>query len=218
MSQQGINSNNPGGDGDMENRAEERLSERRETSTSAGQQRTDEAGPRALHPGSRLLNQDTENDEYTQHAPRPGQCAGIGGDDLRPPLPEFNDPMRVTSSGGGMFVGTDHPLFGPRAIGGSGGGGSSGSNIGPGDADPFAGPQRLPPGAVPQGARFDPIVPFGEAPGGMPGRGRGGRGRGGGGAHFSGEPDPDALPPPGGRGFGFGGSSGFGNGGPDTFL
>lgn len=52
-------------------------------------------------------------------------------------------------------------------------------------------------GAVPPGARFDPIGPFGNVPGrGMgprPGRGGFGPGRSG---FFSGEPDNDELPPP----------------------
>jgi proteasome inhibitor subunit 1 (PI31) len=56
--------------------------------------------------------------------------------------------------GSGMFVGPDHPMFQ----------GEQRSRPGP-----FAGPgpERLPPGAVPPGARFDPISPFGP----MPGRG-----------------------------------------------
>lgn len=93
--------------------------------------------------------------------------------------------------GGGMFVGPDHPMF----TGGGGVGGFGG---------PPAGPERLPPGAVPPGARFDPIGPYGPAPHGIPGRGgRGGgmngngRGRGRGAGPISGEPDNDELPPPG---------------------
>lgn len=79
-----------------------------------------------------------------------------------------------------MVVGPDHPMFGR------------------GQNDPRH-PQaegRLPFGAVPPGARFDPIGPFGPmAPGpGRRGRGRGGRGEG----MFSGEPDNDMFMPPGG--------------------
>lgn len=52
-------------------------------------------------------------------------------------------------------------------------------------------------GAVPPGARFDPIGPFGNLPGRgigpRPGRGPRGGPRGG---FFSGEPDNDELPPP----------------------
>ncbi|KAL1917849.1 uncharacterized protein VTP21DRAFT_3683 [Calcarisporiella thermophila] len=81
---------------------------------------------------------------------------------------------------GGMYVGPNHPIFG---------GGSRGDPAGI-----YGGPQPLPRGAVPPGARFDPIGPFGA------GRGRGigrGRGRGGGMGSFSGEPDNDEFPPPG---------------------
>ncbi|KAK9762794.1 hypothetical protein K7432_011136, partial [Basidiobolus ranarum] len=79
----------------------------------------------------------------------------------------------------------------------------------------FGGPNPLPRGSVPPGARFDPIGPFG----GQPGQGRfqgGNRGRGRGG--FSGEPDHDHLPPP-GSGSGFGpGSGGFGGGPGGMFM
>ncbi|KND03978.1 hypothetical protein, variant [Spizellomyces punctatus DAOM BR117] len=80
--------------------------------------------------------------------------------------------------GGGMFVGPDHPMF-------TGGGG------GVPRPGPYAGPDgsRLPPGAVPPGARFDPITPFGPAPGSGPRGPRGpfgppGGGSGSGGFHF----------------------------------
>ena len=46
----------------------------------------------------------------------------------------------------GMFMDPSHPMFTqPRP--------------------PFGGPNRLPPGAVPPGARFDPITPLGPRPG-----------------------------------------------------
>ncbi|ORZ03381.1 PI31 proteasome regulator N-terminal-domain-containing protein [Syncephalastrum racemosum] len=100
--------------------------------------------------------------------------------------------LRMPGSGGGMYVGPEHPMFGGHHP-------SSG-----GDSDIFGGPQGLPRGAVPPGARFDPIGPFGNMPsrGGRGGRGGGGRGRGsrgggGAGSFFSGEPDNDELPPPG---------------------
>lgn len=89
-----------------------------------------------------------------------------------------------------MYVGPDHPIFGNR-------GGSSLD-------DPtgiFGGPQNLPRGAVPPGARFDPIGPFGRLPVRPPGpggrgSGTGGPGAGGGPGNFSGEPDNDELMPP----------------------
>ncbi|KAI8339736.1 PI31 proteasome regulator N-terminal-domain-containing protein [Chlamydoabsidia padenii] len=110
----------------------------------------------------------------------------VGGDDLNP-LGGPSGDLRPLGGGrgGGMFVGPDHPMFNNRR-----------------DLDDpagvFGGPQPLPRGAVPPGARFDPIGPFG----GNPGRGggifgRGGRGRGSGRSQFSGEPDNDELPPPG---------------------
>lgn len=53
--------------------------------------------------------------------------------------------------GGGMIVGPDHPMFGGRI--GQSGNWSDPNNIG-----------RFPPGSVPQGARFDPVTPFGPRP------------------------------------------------------
>ncbi|KAI9300363.1 PI31 proteasome regulator N-terminal-domain-containing protein [Cunninghamella echinulata] len=106
----------------------------------------------------------------------------VGQDDLNP----FGNSIRLPGShfgsggggGGGMFVGPNHPMFNNR------------------NDDPsglFGGPNPLPRGSVPPGARFDPIGPFGSNPlrGGSGGRGRGRGGR------FSGEPDNDELPPPG---------------------
>ncbi|KAF9923639.1 hypothetical protein FBU30_006362 [Linnemannia zychae] len=101
------------------------------------------------------------------------------------------------SGGGGMIVGPNHPMFRRPPPGGS----SSGI---------YGGPQPLPRGSVPPGARFDPIGPFGAGAGrgGAPGagtahqdphRGFGGQGRGRGGptSTFPGEPDNDEAPPPG---------------------
>ncbi|KAL7752565.1 hypothetical protein RI367_002099 [Sorochytrium milnesiophthora] len=87
-----------------------------------------------------------------------------------------------SSSGGGMFVGPDHPMF--QGPGGAFGGIQGGDGV-------------LPRGAVPPGARFDPIVP-GQVPGsaGLGGP-RGMTGGGPGRQLRSGEPDPDNLPPPG---------------------
>lgn len=61
--------------------------------------------------------------------------------------------LRLPGHPGGMIVGPDHPMFtqpfgqGPSYIPGGNG--------------------RLPPGAVPPGARFDPIVPMGPRPGSL---------------------------------------------------
>jgi proteasome inhibitor subunit 1 (PI31) len=92
-----------------------------------------------------------------------------------------------------MFVGPDHPMFGDNGIG------SRPSFMGgPGGRPPF-----LPPGAVPPGARFDPIGPFGGPPGRFPGRGgrggfgMGGRGGMGGPGGFRADPDNDEFLPPG---------------------
>lgn len=97
-------------------------------------------------------------------------------------------PNRYGGLGGeGMFVTPDHPMF-------QGGGGVGGDGRG-----------RLPWGAVPPGARFDPIMPFGEQAGMRGGgrgfgrgggRGRGGMGRGGHSGFFSGDPDNDEFYPP----------------------
>jgi len=72
--------------------------------------------------------------------------------------------------------------------------------------DPMSG-SFLPPGAVPPGARFDPITPLGPGAG-LPGRGQGGFGNiGGGQGGFgqrgprSGEPDFDEFRPPRGTGY-----------------
>ncbi|KAI9594231.1 PI31 proteasome regulator N-terminal-domain-containing protein [Syncephalis fuscata] len=116
-------------------------------------------------------------------------------------LPGTSD--RYYGSGGGMHVGPEHPIFRP--------GGDTLPDIDQGQGI-FGGPQHLPRGSVPPGARFDPIVPFGPNPSGPPrpgrggsrggapfgqGRGRGGPGRGGGSlGPFSGDPDNDELPPP----------------------
>ncbi|KAG9288725.1 hypothetical protein G9A89_004344 [Geosiphon pyriformis] len=116
----------------------------------------------------------------------------IGREDLDPlgsnPImgpPRFGgggiQPLRGPSRGGGMYVGPDHPIFGPRGSGGI-----------------YGGPQPLPRGAVPPGARFDPIGPFdpfGNPLGPIPGQPQ----RGGFGPRqfSSGEPDNDELPPPG---------------------
>lgn len=69
--------------------------------------------------------------------------------------PSFG-PMGGGGDGGGMFMGPGHPLFGGGAgggrFGGQGGVGGSGGGVWGGDG-------WLPQGAVPPGARFDPIGP-----------------------------------------------------------
>ena len=86
-----------------------------------------------------------------------------------------------------MFVGPNHPIFGPGMRGG-----------GLGREGPWGGDGFLPPMGAPPGARFDPvgpgIGPLGPFPGQFPGQGRG-TPRGGG--PFGGDPDNDEHPPPG---------------------
>lgn len=80
-----------------------------------------------------------------------------------------------------MFVGPDHPIFGP------------GRGRGYGERGPWGGDGFLPPMGAPPGARFDPVGPnIGSFPG------IGGRGRGGppGGGNMRG-PDNDEFMPPG---------------------
>jgi len=98
---------------------------------------------------------------------------GLGYGDMGypSPMPGFGIPGGEM---GGNLVGPGHPGFGPRAMD-------------PFASDPFGiGGPRLPPGAVPPGARFDPFGP--PARPNMP-RFPGPRGFGG--------PDNDELPPPG---------------------
>jgi len=54
------------------------------------------------------------------------------------------------SAGGGLIMGPNNPIF--NNIGGD-------DDLGPGGF--YGGPTTLPFGAVPEGARFDPIGPFG---------------------------------------------------------
>lgn len=104
----------------------------------------------------------------------------IGRQDREPfPRNPFAPPsLFPPGSGDGMFVGPDHPIFGPRReirdpFGGRG---------------PWGGDGYLPPLGAPPGARFDPVGPGpvrGPRRGGMPG---GGNAR---------EPDNDEFMPPG---------------------
>ncbi|WFD04981.1 hypothetical protein MVES1_000306 [Malassezia vespertilionis] len=79
-------------------------------------------------------------------------------------------PGRAPARGDGMLMGPDHPIFHDRL---------RGPPLGPWGGDGF-----LPPGAVPPGARFDPVAPA-QRP--------------------TGNPDWDELRPPGGGGPAFGG-------------
>ncbi|KAM3586920.1 hypothetical protein VKS41_001969 [Umbelopsis sp. WA50703] len=112
----------------------------------------------------------------------PGNPFSVGGDDLNP-LGHLRGPGRH-NQGGGMFVGPDHPIFGGDQNQRDPSGGI------------FGGPQPLPRGSVPPGARFDPIGPFGNNPNRQPQGSFGPRGSGPG-RNFRGEPDNDELPPPG---------------------
>lgn len=99
---------------------------------------------------------------------------GVGyGDMFPPPIPG----MRMPGDMGGNLIGPGHPGFGPRVND-------------PYATDPFGvgGPNRLPRGAVPPGARFDPFGPP-SRPGFPPNFQGGGNPFGG--------PDNDDLPPPG---------------------
>ncbi|KAJ3116329.1 hypothetical protein HDU96_009889 [Phlyctochytrium bullatum] len=132
--------------------------------------------------------------------PFPGRNPyGIGDVDLDPfaAAPGLIPPRGGMHPGGGMFVGPDHPIFG---MGGGGyGGGYGGFPGGMGGPRYPAGPgSYLPPGAVPPGARFDPIGPNAPRPRPPGGGSFGGFGGGPGGRPFgSGDPDNDELPPPG---------------------
>ncbi|ORZ40684.1 PI31 proteasome regulator N-terminal-domain-containing protein [Catenaria anguillulae PL171] len=120
----------------------------------------------------------------------------------RGPAPGMG-PFSGGDTGGGSIMGPGHPLF------------TGGVPAGPGRY--WGGDGLLPPGAVPPGARFDPIGPqvgpFG-GPGGV--RPRPPPGRGGMPNTFPGEPDFDELPPPGNLGprgpRGGGDQGGFGGG------
>ena len=114
--------------------------------------------------------------EFPQAGPSGLRLPNVGGSDLDPLAGlggSTGGRIPLGGTGGdGMMVGPNHPLFRDRL------------------RDPGADQQRfwtgdgyLPPGAVPPGARFDPVGPngppgFGQGPDlGMPGRGRGGPGR-----------------------------------------
>ncbi|KZT62912.1 hypothetical protein CALCODRAFT_489446 [Calocera cornea HHB12733] len=135
----------------------------------------------------------------------PRNPLAVGSDDLNapglPPSNPFAPPRLFDPSGGGMFVGPGHPIFGDRDPGVGG----IGELPRPGRGR-WGGDGWLPEGAAPPGARFDPIGPNPRFPG--PGNPLGGPrfgGQGGGGGlprGFGGEPDNDEFLPPGFEGEG----------------
>ncbi|KAH8554675.1 PI31 proteasome regulator N-terminal-domain-containing protein [Umbelopsis sp. PMI_123] len=167
--------------------------EESQSSTSVPTSRPEQSQPR-----NPLEDPRYERDRQRERIPRPpffgdplagdepygpyGNPFSVGGDDLNP-LGNLNRPFG-RNPGGGMLVGPDHPMFRP----------------GQSRQDPssgiFGGPQPLPRGSVPPGARFDPIGPFGNNPNAGP-QGSFGPGGSGPGRNFRGEPDNDELPPPG---------------------
>ncbi|CAO3587057.1 unnamed protein product [Absidia cylindrospora] len=161
--------------------SEEATSSTTTTTTSTEPQRSNRTQPPSSevpYPRPPIFDDPTSPEQPFSGIP----SSSVGRDDLNPlggPLGSLR-PLG-SGTGGGMFVGPDHPMFG------------GGRNDHDDPAGVFGGPQPLPRGSVPPGARFDPIGPFGGNPG--RGGGRGGRGRGG--RNFGGEPDNDELPPPG---------------------
>lgn len=118
----------------------------------------------------------------------------LGG--ARPPGAGYGPPPLFGGGGGGgggMYVGPDDPIFRDRFRQPGAGG------IGP-EQGPWGGDGFLPPGAVPPGARFDPVGPFGQGmggpfgPGGVPLGGGPGQPRPRGGP--AGDPDWDDVRPP----------------------
>ncbi|KAH9899744.1 PI31 proteasome regulator N-terminal-domain-containing protein [Cubamyces lactineus] len=126
-------------------------------------------------------------DIYRGPIPRNPLEVGRRDRDPFPTNPFAPAPLFPDSSGDGMFVGPNHPIFGPGMRG-----------QGPGGMGPWGGDGFLPPLGAPPGARFDPIGPSPlPGPPGFPGRGNPPRGRGG---PFGGqEPDNDDFMPPGSR-------------------
>lgn len=163
---------------------------RKEGYTEQAESATTQAGPSRQPPPARpqpvFPPQGPNEGEPLQVPPR--NPLEIGRSDREPfPRNPFAPPSLFPDNGGdGMFVGPNHPIFGP-ALGGRGGRG------------PWGGDGYLPPMGAPPGARFDPVGPgLGPFPGGpIPGRGPG-AGRGGtpGGGNTR-DPDFDDFPPPG---------------------
>ncbi|ORX58602.1 hypothetical protein BCR36DRAFT_366821 [Piromyces finnis] len=94
------------------------------------------------------------------------------------------------SAGGGLIMGPNNPIF--NNIGGD-------DDLGPGGF--YGGPTTLPFGAVPEGARFDPIGPFGNQSSRRNFNNRNNRNNGSNRRFNSYEPDNDSYFPPSGGGF-----------------
>jgi PI31 proteasome regulator len=146
--------------------------------------------PRNPRPDPEMPPNAPEN--YPRFRIPPRSPLEIGRNDLDPiPMNPFTPPPLFPpyNNGDGMFVGPDHPIFGARRGGGTGG---------PfGERGPWGGDGYLPPMGAPPGARFDPVGPDVGHFNGIGGGGRG-RGRGGppGGGNMYG-PDNDEFMPPG---------------------
>ncbi|KAJ8330350.1 hypothetical protein QVD99_007695 [Batrachochytrium dendrobatidis] len=142
----------------------------------------DHRPPLSIRPDTETKSGTIET-EFNSHIPN---RFGVGDVDLDPlaAAPGMMNPIHgfpkgfgsgPMHPGGGMIVGPDHPMFNNPVNPLYSAGGSPG----------------FPPGAVPPGARFDPVGPFGQRPnryGGFPNRQPG---------QFSGDPDNDDLLPPG---------------------
>lgn len=139
--------------------------------------------PRPARPQPVAPPQAPDRDNPLRMPPRNPFEVGRSDRDPFPRNPFAPPSLFPDTEGGGMFVGPNHPMFGPGMRG-------------PGGRGPWGGDGFLPPLGAPPGARFDPVGPgLGPFPGGpIPGRGPG-RGMPGGGN--MGDPDFDDFPPPG---------------------
>ncbi len=159
----------------------EGYTEQPETNAGPSQPRAPEAPPARPRPEQPPY---APEDIYPRMPPRSPLEIGRRDRDPFPSNPFAPPPLFPGSSGDGMFVGPNHPIFGPGMRGpGSGGRG------------PWGGDGFLPPMGVPPGARFDPIGP-GAFPGAPPFPGQGNP-RGGRGPLGGQNPDNDEFMPPG---------------------
>ncbi|OJT11671.1 Proteasome inhibitor PI31 subunit [Trametes pubescens] len=155
--------------------------EQPETNAGPSQPRAPEAPPARPRPEQPPY---APEDIYPRMPPRSPLEIGRRDRDPFPSNPFAPPPLFPGSSGDGMFVGPNHPIFGP----GMRGPGSSGRG-------PWGGDGFLPPMGAPPGARFDPIGP-GAFPGAPPFPGQGNP-RGGRGPLGGQNPDNDEFMPPG---------------------
>jgi proteasome inhibitor subunit 1 (PI31) len=125
------------------------------SSASRQQQQHQQQNPPPAVPRIPRYNPD---EEFPLRIPR--NPLEIGRRDLDPiPGGSFQPPSLFppSSSGDGMFVGPNHPIFGGRSPQGI-----------PGNRGPWGGDGYLPPMGAPPGARFDPVGPgMGPGPGGV---------------------------------------------------